>query len=381
MAPLVRVIGSLNADMVSVTPRVPGPGETITSTSFFTSAGGKGANQAVACGRMSRSQPTSEGFNDKSDVQVEMVGAVGALGGHFNALLKPSLEKSGVDTSRVRILEDQYTGVAVIVVDSSAGGENRIMFNPGANYTGMQPTAEVLGSALAAPVPDVIVMQGEIPTETTIGVLREISKAKKASRAAGKRGISSGPDVMLNPAPAPPGGLPEDVYEAVDHLVLNETEAELMSPPEEQLLRVVPDAAGLDSKEQVARYFHKLGVSYVLITLGAKGVWYSATDGGSSGPSDGVKRFTNEVPAAPASRVLDTTAAGDTFVGAYAVTVARWREQRRLDGKAGDDITDVEKPQRYKAFMDDAMRTAAKASARTVERQGAMDSIPFENEV
>lgn len=381
MAPLVRVIGSLNADMVSVTPRFPDPGETITASSYFISAGGKGANQAVACGRMSRPQPISEGFNGKSDVHVEMVGAVGALDGHFSALLKPTLEKSGVDPSRVRVVENAYTGVAVIIVDSSAGGENRILFSPGANYTGMQPKPEVLGTALAAPVPDVIVMQGEIPVETVIGILREVAAYKTKNRAAGKRGIECGPDVMLNPAPAPPGGLPEDVYTAVDHLILNETEAELMTPPTEQLLRVVPDAEGMNGKEKVARYFHKLGVTYVLITLGSKGVWYSATDGGRSGPSDGVQRFTNEIPAAPVSQVLDTTAAGDTFVGAYAVKVARWREQRRVEGKADQNITDAEKPHRYQTVMDDAMRLAARASARAVERQGAMDSIPFENEV
>jgi ribokinase len=381
MAPLIRVIGSLNADMVSVTTRFPDPGETITSSSYFTSAGGKGANQAVACGRLSRPKPASEGLNIQSDVTVEMVGAVGALDGHFSALLRPTLDKSGVDTSRVRIIEDAYTGVAVIIVDSSAGGENRILFSPGANYTGMQPIPDVLGSALAAPVPDVIVMQGEIPVESVVSILREVAAFKAKNRAVGKRGIECGPDVMLNPAPAPPGGLPEDVYAAVDHLILNETEAELMSPPDEQLLRVVPDAAGMDGNEKVARYFHKLGVSYVLITLGAKGVWYSATDGGTTGPSDGVRRFTNEIPAAPVSQVLDTTAAGDTFVGAYAVKVARWREQRRVDGKAGLDLVEAEKPYRYQTVMDEAMRLAARASARAVERQGAMDSIPFENEL
>lgn len=381
MPPLVRVIGSLNADMVSVTPRFPDPGETITASSYFTSAGGKGANQAVACGRMSRPQPKSDGLNTQSDVYVEMVGAVGGLDGHFSALLKPTLEKSGVDPSRVRVIENAYTGVAVIVVDSSAGGENRILFSPGANYQGMQPLPEVLGTALAAPVPDVIVMQGEIPVDTVIGILRDIATYKTKNRAAGTRGIECGPDVMLNPAPAPPGGLPEDVYKAVDHLILNETEAELMTPPADQLLRVVPDAEGLDSKEKVARYFHRLGVTYVLITLGAKGVWYSATDGGSTGPSDGVRRFTNEIPAAPVSQVLDTTAAGDTFVGAYVVKVARWREQRRADGKSGQDIADAEKPHRYKTVMDEAMRMAARASARAVERQGAMDSIPFEDEI
>jgi ribokinase len=381
MAPLIRVIGSLNADMVSVTPRFPDPGETITSSSYFTSAGGKGANQAVACGRLSRPKPTTPGLNTQSDVAVEMVGAVGALDGHFSALLRPTLEKSGVDTSRVRVIENAYTGVAVIIVDSSAGGENRILFSPGANYTGMQPTPDVLGLALAAPVPDVIVMQSEIPVDTVVGILREIASFKAKNRAAGKCGIECGPDVMLNPAPAPPGGLPEDVYAAVDHLILNETEAELMSPPDEQLLRVVPDAAGLDGNEKVARYFHKLGVSYVLITLGAKGVWYSATDGGTTGPSDGVRRFTNKIPAAPVSQVLDTTAAGDTFVGAYAVKVARWREQRRVEGKAGLDLVEAEKPHRYQTVMDEGLRLAARASARAVERQGAMDSIPFENEL
>jgi ribokinase len=380
MAPLIRVIGSLNADMVSITSRFPNPGETITSSSYFTSAGGKGANQAVACGRLSRAKPTDD-TNSPSDVHVEMVGAVGALDGHFSALLKPTLERSGVDTSRVKVMENAYTGVAVIIVDSSAGGENRIVFSPGANYDGMQPTPEVFGMALAAPLPDVIVMQGEIPVDTVIGTLREIAAYKAKSRAAGKRGIECGPDVMLNPAPAPPGGLPEDVYSAVDHLILNETEAELMTPPTEQLLRVVPDAEGLDGKEKVARYFHKLGVTYILITLGAKGVWYSAADGGSSGPSDGVQRFTNELPAAPVSRVLDTTAAGDTFVGGYAVKVARWREQRRAEGKSGQDVTDSEKPYRYQTVMDEAMRLAARASARAVERQGAMDSIPFEDEI
>ncbi|OJJ32833.1 hypothetical protein ASPWEDRAFT_52956 [Aspergillus wentii DTO 134E9] len=382
MAPLIRVVGSLNADMVSVTPRFPEAGETITASSYFTSAGGKGANQAVACGRMSRSQPSASGTSTSTNpVTVEMVGAVGALDGHFDALLKPTLEKSGVDTSRVQIIKDAYTGVAVIVVDSSAGGENRIVFSPGANYTGMQPTPVVLGMALLAPVPDVIVMQGEIPIDTIIGTLRDIKAWKEKNRAEGQRGIEAGPDVIFNPAPAPPGGLPEDVYKAVDHFIMNETETELMTPPTEQLLKVVPGAEGQPGKEKVARYFHQLGVTYVLITLGSKGVWYSATDAGTSGPADGVNRFTNEIPAAKVSKVLDTTAAGDTFVGAYAVEVARWREQRRANGKAGQDVTQEEKGERYQKVMDRAMGIATQAAARGVERQGAMDSIPWEDEI
>ncbi|KAL4886009.1 Ribokinase-like protein [Aspergillus karnatakaensis] len=381
MAPTIRVIGSLNADMVSITPRFPDAGETITSSAYFISAGGKGANQAVACGRLSRPQHPTTGST--SDVTVEMVGAVGGLDGHFNTLLKPTLEKSGVDTSRVQVISDAYTGVAVIIVDSSAGGENRILFSPGANYKGMNVDensgVDILGLALAAPVPDVIVMQGEIPTETTIGILREIARWKGAQRKGGKKGIDAAPDVIFNPAPAPPGGLPADVYAGVDHLIMNETEAGIMTPPWEELLNVPGVQEAQDGKEKVARYFHSLGVTYVLVTLGAKGVWYSAADSGSVGELPG--RVTNEVPAAKVSRVLDTTAAGDTFVGAYAVKIARWREGRRAEGKGGVDLEGDEKRSRYKAVMDEAMEIATRASARCVERQGAMDSIPWEDEI
>ncbi|KKK26821.1 ribokinase [Aspergillus rambellii] len=171
---------------------------------------------------------------------------------------------------------------------------------------------------------------------------------------------------MFNPAPAPPGGLPEDVYEGVDHLIMNETEAELMAPP----------GRPASGRDQVARYFHQLGVRYVVVTLGSKGVWYSATDAG-----EGSYRATNEMPAAQVSKVLDTTAAGDTFVGAYAVSVARWREQRRAEGKAGLDLSEEEKVLRYTKVLDEAMEVSTRASARCVERQGAMDSIPWEDEI
>jgi ribokinase len=358
--PLIRVIGSLNADMVSVTRRFPEPGETITATSFTTSAGGKGANQAVACGRLSR--PRSQTHSAPNEpVRVEMVGAVGGRDAHFQSLLRPTLEQSGVDTSRIRTVDDDYTGVAVIVVDSSAGGENRILFSPGANYSGMQAIPDVLNTGLAPPIPDVIVMQGEIPIDTVVGILREIAKHKAAS---GKNGIEAGPEVMFNPAPAPPGGLPADVYAAVDHLIMNETEAELMAPATEELLRVVPNVAGsAGRRELVAQYFHKLGVAYVVITLGAKGVWYSAADNES--------RFTNEIPAAKVSQVLDTTAAGDTFIGAYATHIARWRERQRQTGSAVSN----------QVVLDEAMKRAGRASARCVERQGAMDSIPWEDDL
>ncbi|KAL4781080.1 Ribokinase-like protein [Aspergillus varians] len=385
MPATIRVIGSLNADMVSVTPRFPDAGETITSSAYFTSAGGKGANQAVACGRQSRPRPqtptptqnpteTHSTSPNTSDVAVEMAGAVGGLDGHFDALLKPTLEQSGVSTKNVRVVPDAYTGVAVIIVDSSAGGENRILFSPGANYSGMQCVPEVVGMSCLEPIPDVMILQGEIPTDTTVALLGGVAGWKKTYRENGRRGLDAGADVVFNPAPAPPGGLPVEVYRGVDHLVMNETEAEIMTPGEEVLLGVPGIEAGQDGKEKVARYFHSLGVTFVIITLGAKGVWYSAAG------AEGVERVVKEVPAAKVSRVLDTTAAGDTFVGAYAVQIARWRERRRVEGRAGEDLSAEEQKARYEVVME-AIEVATRAAARCVERQGAMDSIPWEDEI
>lgn len=369
----IRVIGSLNADMVSVTPRFPDAGETVTATSFTTSAGGKGANQAVACGRMSRPRSSSsEPSAASGDIEVQMIGAVGSLDQHFSGILEPTLEKSGVETSRIRKIEKAHTGVSVIIVDSSAGGENRILFSPGANYEGMQPTPALLDLVLVAPLPDVMVLQAEIPIETVIEVIRGVRK----SRTEGAQG--RGVEVMFNPAPAPEGGLPTDAYEAIDHLIMNETECELMAPQE---LRDVDDP--LERRDQIAMYFHSLGVSQVLVTLGSKGVWYSAADPGKAAQENASTwaRYVEEVPAAKVDKVVDTTAAGDTFVGAYAVKVARWKEEQRQKGLGGKVFSAEERKYRYEKLTADAVRYATRASARGVERQGAMDSIPWQDEV
>lgn len=366
----IRVIGSLNADMVSVTPRFPEAGETLTSTSFTTSAGGKGANQAVACGRLSRPRPSSSSSKlstaiDENKIKVEMQGAVGQLDGHFPSLLRPTLQSSGVQTTQIREIENEYTGVAVIIVDSSAGGENRILFSPGANYTGMKLTPDLLGLALSAPMPDIVVLQAEIPTETLIGILKAVGHWKNEN--SGSKDV----EVIFNPAPAPEGGLPVDAYHAIDHLIMNETESEIMAP------KGLSEAEGTDGRRKgIANYFHGLGIRYVLITLGSKGVWYSAGDA-----SESSTRFVNEVPASKVEKVVDTTAAGDTFVGAYAVQIARWREDRRAAGLSTRNLSVEESKVRYQKVTHEAVQWSARAAGRCVERSGAMDSIPWEDEI
>lgn len=127
---VVSVIGSLNVDLVTRTPRVPVAGETLTTESFDIGFGGKGANQAVACARLSRTQKQASS-REQSNVEVRMVGAVGD--DEFAGGFLKSLQNDGLKTEGVKVLKGKKTGVAVIVVETGTG-ENRIMFCPGANY-------------------------------------------------------------------------------------------------------------------------------------------------------------------------------------------------------------------------------------------------------
>ncbi|CAI6028839.1 unnamed protein product [Clonostachys chloroleuca] len=298
-----------------------------------------------------------------------MVGAVGGRDGYFQSLIRPTLEESGLDISRVRTVDDDQTGVSVIVVSSCDAGDNRIFFSPGANYSGMQPTPAVIIQALAAPIPDLIVMQGEIPLETTILILRRICRFKQRNREEGQKGIDIGPTEF-----------PEDAFAGVDHLIMNETEADLMAPSAERVQHAEPNADSVGHREQAASYFHGRGVACVVITLGAKGAWYSVNDIRESNGGV-VKAFSDEVPAATVGNVLDTTAAGDTFVGGYATYIARWREALRNEGKVDGVTEETESEGTYRAMAEGAIKRGALAAARCVERHGSMRSIPWENEI
>jgi len=157
-APSIAVIGSLNIDFITRTPRVPGPGETLTSNSFSTGFGGKGANQAVACARLA-----SEG------TKVAMVGNVGD--DNFGRDYFEALGKEGINADGVTTVKGETTGAANIVVEEETG-ENRIMFTPGANVAFSKSYEK--GWDLVPGDAGVVVFQLEIPIEVVSFEKKEI---------------------------------------------------------------------------------------------------------------------------------------------------------------------------------------------------------------
>ena len=256
--PNIIVVGSLNADLVVRTPRFPQPGETISGEDLKIIPGGKGANQTVAAARQGAS--------------VAMVGRVG--NDSFGPALINNLTQNNVDTSHVQMDPGSATGTAIIVVD--ANGQNSIVLSPGGN-----------GRVTSADLSDVpfrdyqlLLLQLEIPVETVL--------------AAAQRAKESGLRVVLNPAPARP--LPEELLSLPDFLVPNENELSLLTN------LPVNDIA---SAENAAKTLLERGMPNVIVTLGANGALIVS------------KEITKHVPSFTVE-VVDTTAAGDAFIGGFA---------------------------------------------------------------
>ncbi|OQO14125.1 hypothetical protein B0A48_01001 [Cryoendolithus antarcticus] len=309
----IAVIGSLNVDFITRTSRIPEAGETLTATSFETGLGGKGANQAVACARLAI-----------PDTKVFMVGKVGT--DSFGTDYIAALEKEGIDASGVRTVEGQKTGIANIIVEE-ASGENRILLATGANHA--------FGRSRGTDwdlVPDeagICVFQLEIPLQV---VLHNMNRA----RAQGKH-------VIFNPAPAI--AIPDAAYRDIDTLIMNETEARLLAGASRN-----DNASTQAELTPLLRQFLLKGVTdAVIITLGGEGVLF-ATQSGEQGHVDAVR-----------TQVVDTTAAGDTFLGGYAAKLA---ELGSAKGKYHEML----------AF-------ASMAASKTVARKGAMVAIPTRDEV
>ena len=259
------VVGSLNMDLVVRTAHMPVPGETVRGEGFQTIPGGKGANQAAAIALLGR--------------QVTMVGRVGDDA--FGPRLIENMAQQGADVSHILATPGVASGNAIIIVDAS--GQNSIVIAPGAN--GLVSPADVDGCEATLRQAEFLVLQFEIPMET---VAYAVEKAS-----------GYGVRVVLNPAPA--ADLPDELLQHVDYLVPNETEAQILTGI---------DVVNVASAESAARALCDAGARNVIVTLGERG---SLTVGGGE---------TFHTPA-PEVKVIDTTAAGDAFVGGLVVGLAR----------------------------------------------------------
>ena len=261
----IVVVGSINMDLVVRAPHLPQPGETILGRDFKTFLGGKGANQAVAASRLGG--------------HVKLIGRVG--NDAFGAELLRTLQNDRVDTTFVHCDTAAPSGVALITVEDA--GQNTIVVASGANAK-LTP-AEVDAAEAAFNGAAVLLLQLEIPPAT---VLRAIEVAKKQRVR-----------VLLNPAPAQP--LDVELLSQVDYLVPNQIELALLTQTDS-----VP--------EGVAR-LQALGVKHVVVTLGGEGVAVCEAE------------KTDRLAAHPVN-VVDTTAAGDAFVGSFAVALTEGRSTR-----------------------------------------------------
>ncbi len=303
----ILVVGSLNMDQVVRVPHLPALGETLLGAgSLRLVPGGKGANQAVAMARLGG--------------HVTMAGRVGA--DPFGAQLLQALQGEHVHTDLMIIDQEEASGVAFIFL--SPGGDNAIVVASGANAQvgkDQQQYAQILEAIHGV---QALVLQLEIPTETVCNLIT-------AAHAAGLL-------VVLNLAPAQQ--LPRAILTQVSVLVLNETEASLLSG---QRVESMEDA------QIVATVLHEYGIPTVVITLGSRGALL-VTPG-----EDGKPRSIYQ--AAPRVQVVDTTAAGDCFVGALTVALS--------EGQAPEE----------------ALRFAVYASALKVTRFGAQSGLPTRVEV
>jgi len=294
--PDILVIGSLNADLVVRAQRFPLPGETISGADLQILPGGKGANQAVAAARLGAS--------------VSMLGRVGR--DNFGSYLLENLESNNVDTRLVQ-RDDASTGTATIIVDSN--GQNSIVLSAGAN--GKVSDADVRTASF--PDFNLLLLQLEIPIETVLSAAR--------------RAKESGLRVLLNPAPARP--LPEELISLPDFLLPNEIELSLLT---NQTVNDIPSA------EKASKILLGRGAQTIILTLGANGALIVT------------KEMTRHIPPFKVN-VVDTTAAGDAFIGGFASAL--------LQNKS----------------LEEAVRYGCACGALATTRFGAQPSLPTREEV
>jgi ribokinase len=255
----IVALGSINTDLVINTPQLPKPGETVSGSNFKTMLGGKGANQAIAAARLGSS--------------VSMIGRVGNDPYGLTAL--ENLRQQHVDIRQVTVDPSTPSGIAFILIDEC--GNNSIIVSPGANgqlhHDDLDPCASLFGTHT------ILLTQLEIPAPVVAAGIH-IAKAR-------------GGYVILNPSPAHQADT--RVLKEVDTLILNETELITLSR--------------CDEMQSGLKTLLEIGVKQIVLTLGAKGCILLSADQEFNLPAHSVK-------------VVDTTGAGDAFIGAFSTAIA-----------------------------------------------------------
>ena len=301
--PRILVVGSLVMDLIVSMSRFPERGETVLGEGFQTACGGKGANQALQAARLG--------------ADVTMVGRIGV--DDFGKRLKQSLLEAGVDVQHVIETHGYPSAIGNIQLENSLSGtDNRICVVSGANMALTCEDVHFLQEEM--PQFDLVILQFEIPMEVNACVARYAREA--------------GVPVMLNTAPA--AQVDDQLISCATYLSPNEHEAELMTG-----VRV----STMDDAEKAADVLLCRGAKNVIITCGAKGAFFK----------NGAEKWIS--PSVFCDKVVDTTAAGDSFVGAFCVAVCKGMPHK------------------------EALKFGNCAAHVTISRMGAQPSLPTLNEV
>ncbi|MDZ4764781.1 MAG: ribokinase [Chloroflexota bacterium] len=300
--PRICMVGSSNIDLISRVPRLPMPGETLIGSTFQMGFGGKGANQAVMAAKLG--------------AQVSVVTKLGR--DIFGDDTLKNYQKFGIDTTYLLFDETRFSGVAPIAVDEKTG-QNSIIIVPGAN-NGLSP-ADVRMAAPAIHAAQILICQLEIPLETTLEAFRVAKEGE-------------GVTTILNPAPA--ATLSDELIALSDIIAPNEVEAAMLT-------KLPTDTDDLAVK--AGRALQKRGASIVVMTLGVRGALILDKD------ADPVFVAAQKVQA------VDSTGAGDAFVGSLAYFLG-----------VGRDLAD-------------AVERACAIATRSVLKAGTQISFPMRAEV